>query len=267
VIRTIVYAALWCCSVAAGAGSPAGDVHSFQIDSRIYGHPRKVWVYTPPGYDAKGSSPYGLVVAFDGADYIDTIPLPKFLDSLAAARKMPPMVAVLIENGSGAVRLADLANQPVFASFLADEVVPWVRQHYNVTRDPHRTIVTGSSAGGLAAAYVALLHPEIFGNVLAQSPALWRGYASSNAAPYEWLTAQYAAQPRRDVRFFVDVGSRETTHAVGVGPVFIEAVRRFRDVLREKGYSVIYTEVPGGVHAPQTWVKRLPIGLQALAGS
>lgn len=45
------------------------------------------------------------------------------------------------------------------------------------------------------------------------------------------------------------------------------AVRRFRDVLRSKGYSVTYTEVPGGVHAPDTWVKRLPVGLEALAGS
>jgi hypothetical protein len=49
--------------------------------------------------------------------------------------------------------------------------------------------------------------------------------------------------PHRDIRFFVDVGSLETHPAVGVGPVFIDAVRRFRDVLRTKGYPVIYTEL------------------------
>jgi pimeloyl-ACP methyl ester carboxylesterase len=41
--------------------------------------------------------------------------------------------------------------------------------------DPRRVIVTGSSAGGLAAAYVALMRPDLFGNVLSRSGAFWRG--------------------------------------------------------------------------------------------
>ena len=224
-----------------------------------------MWVYTPPGYSTR-ATPYGLVIAFDGADYVGSMSLPRILDSLTAAHKIPPMVAVMIDDSSGAVRLRDLANQPDFVTFLSSELMPWVRQHYNITRDPHQTIITGSSAGGLAAAYAALLHPELFGKVLSQSGAFWRGYASSNTPPYEWLTQQYASQPRRDVRFFVDVGSRETSHAVGTGPVFIEAVRRLRDVLRTKGYPLTYTEVPGGQHSPETWVKRLPVGLELLAG-
>lgn len=253
--------------MASGRGAAqVGSVAEKQIHSQVLARDRKVWIYTPPAYDAKGG-PYQLVVAFDGADYISTMPLPRILDSLTAAHKIPPTVAVMIDDSSGAVRLRDLANQPQFVKFLSTELMPWVRQHYNVTRDPHQTIITGSSAGGLAAAYAALLHPELFGKVLSQSGAFWRGYASSNSPPYEWLTQQYAAQARRDVRFFVDVGSRETGHAAGSGPVFIEAVRRFRAVLRSKGYSVTYTEIPGGVHAPDTWAKRLPVGLEALAGS
>jgi enterochelin esterase family protein len=257
---------LYAVVAAAPYAPPSGHVAEFQIRSKVYGRDRRVWVYTPPAYRASGADSYGLVVAFDGYDYRDSIPLPAILDSLAAAHKAPPLVAVLIDNSSGAARLGDLANQPAFAAFLSDDVIPWVRQRYNVTHDPHRTIVTGSSAGGLAAAYVALVHPELFGNVLSQSGAFWRGYAASNSAPYEWLTKQYAAQPRRDVRFFVDVGSLETIKAVGVGPVFIAAVRRFRDVLKTKGYPITYTEVPGGQHSPETWIKRLPIGLAALAG-
>ena len=257
---------LCCCLVSSPIGAQAGNVTVKVLHSPSLAQDRKVWVYTPSGYDAKGT-PYQLVVAFDGADYVSTMSLPKILDSLTAAHKIPPMVAVMIDDSSGVVRLRDLANQPDFVSFLGRELMPWVRQQYNVTRDPHKTIITGSSAGGLAAAYASLLHPELFGNVLSQSPALWRGYASSNSPPYEWLTQQYAAQPRRDVRFFIDVGSREIGHAAGSGPVFIEAVRRFSDALRKKGYPVTYTEIPGGVHAPQTWVTRLPIGLELLAGS
>ncbi|HJQ10998.1 MAG TPA: alpha/beta hydrolase-fold protein [Gemmatimonadaceae bacterium] len=242
-----------------------GRVTAHSIDSRIYGRARKVWVYTPPGYK-NGPASYPLVVAFDAEDYrSDTMRLPKVLDSLAAAGKSPPMVALMIDDGSGPVRLNDLANQPGFAEFLATEAIPWLRRQYNVTRDPRRTIVTGSSAGGLAAAYVALVHPEIFGNVLSQSGAFWRGAAASNSPPFEWLTGQFSAQPRKNVRFFVDVGGGETHRVIGgSGPVFIEAVRHFRDALKSKGYDVVYNEVPGGVHAPQTWRPRLPVGLVAL---
>ena len=70
-------------------------------------------------------------------------------------------------------RLVDLVANPEFADFMATELIPWVRAHYNVTRDPARTVVSGESAGGLAAAYMGLRHPEVFGNVFSQSGAFW----------------------------------------------------------------------------------------------
>jgi hypothetical protein len=39
----------------------------------------------------------------------------------------------------------------------------------------------------------------------------------------------------------MDVGALETRRALGSGPVFIDATRRFRDALRSKGYKVVYT--------------------------
>ena len=80
------------------------------------------------------------------------------------------------------------------------------------------------------------------------------GREASNDQPYEWLTAQFAASAKRDLNFFVDVGELED-HATlgGSGPNFRDATRRFRDVLKAKGYSLAYTEVPGGQHAPQYW--------------
>jgi enterochelin esterase family protein len=248
-------------------GIKAGIVEEFFIHSRHYPRPRRIWVYTPPGYAPTGHAPYDLVVAFDGGEYLSDIPLPMMLDTLQAMAKTTPMVAVMIDDSTAAVRLDDLANRASFAAFLGDEVMPWVQQHWNVTRDPHHTIVTGSSAGGLASAYVALMRPDLFGKVLSQSGAFWRGAEASNDAPFEWLTAQYAARPKQDIRFFLDVGGLENGATLGgSGPVFIDANRRLRDVLRKKGYTVAYTEVRGGVHAPITWNPRLQVGIVALAG-
>ncbi len=249
-------------------GMRAGRVEEFGVASRIYGRERRVWVYTPPGYPASAGTSYDFIVAFDGGTYLSDLPLPMILDSLLAAGKSPPFVAVLIDNASSAARLEDLANRARFATFLCDELVPWMRERWQVTRDPHRTIVTGSSAGGLAAAYVALQRPDLFGEVLSQSGAFWRGNEGSNHAPYEWLTSRYAASPRRDIRFFLDVGALETRGAVGgAAPSILEANRHLRDALRAKGYAVTYSEVPGGVHAPSSWRARLPIGIAKLAAN
>jgi len=80
---------LYAVVAAAPYAPPSGHVAEFQIRSKVYGRDRRVWVYTPPAYRASGADSYGLVVAFDGYDYRDSIPLPAILDSLAAAHKAP----------------------------------------------------------------------------------------------------------------------------------------------------------------------------------
>lgn len=250
---------------------PAGRVEERVVTDRTFGRARHVWVYTPPGYsrtsDARTPDGYPLLVVFDGRDHLagGATPVPHALDSLLAAGKAPPFVALLVDDSSFAVRTAELGNNPRFVAFLANELLPWLRAGWNVTRDPHRTIVLGESAGGLGAAFVAFERPDLFGNVVSQSGAFWRGAAGSDGAPYEWLTGEIARSPRRDVRFVLDVGALET-HAVlgGAGPVMIEANRRLRDALRAKGYDVAYTEVPGGVHAPEAWRLRTASDLMTI---
>jgi enterochelin esterase family protein len=243
----------------------AGHVEGFRLPSRHDHRMRGVWVYTPPGYEASRDTAYRLVIAFDGPEYLEDIPLPLMLDTLLAAGKAPPCVAVLIDDSTFAARLDDLANRAWFADYLADEVVPWIQAHWRVAHDPHRVIVTGSSAGGLAAAHAALKRPDRFGNVLSQSGAFWRGNEASNGPPFEWLTSQVARGPRRDVRFWLEVGALETRGTLGgTAPSILDANRRFRDALLAKGYRVEYGEVPNGVHAPESWRVRLARGIVAL---
>ncbi len=234
------------------------------IHDSAYGRPRTFWVALPSGYDPRARTPYPLVIAFDGRDYLDTMNLPRVLDSLHAAGRTRGVVAVLIDDGDGALRIADLGNAPRLLRTIADQVLPLVRARWRVSRDPADVVATGSSAGGLAAAYLALERPDLVGNVFAQSGAFWRGADASNAPPYEWLTARARQRPRRRIRFVLEVGDQESRRVLGgQGPVFLDATRRFRDALVTKGYDVRYTEVPGGVHAPATWRPRLGAGLAA----
>jgi enterochelin esterase family protein len=248
------------------AQTPAGRLAPFVLYDSAYQRPRRLWVYTPPGFTAGAFPTYPLIVAFDGDEYRDTMPLPQVLDSLVAMHNAPAFIAVLIDDSVSSVRIADLGNSARMVRFLGHQLIPWVRARWPVTTDPHRVIITGTSAGGLAAAYVAFERPDLFGNVWSQSGAFWRGAEASNDAPYEWLTGQVGAGPKHDVKFILDVGALEDHSTLGgSGPNFLQAHRRFTDALRAKGYDVTATEVPGGNHAPQWWRQRLAFGIIQIA--
>jgi enterochelin esterase-like enzyme len=239
--------------------SQGGRIDRFH--STILNNDHRVWVYTPPGYKREGK-PYNLLLLFDGSGYVSLIPAPVVLDNLLAKGLIPPTVAVLVDSGSGEARDRELTCNPQFVEFVTKEVLPWVRQNYNVTSEPSRTIVGGASFGGLAAAYVAMKHPEIFGNVLAQSGSFW--WKPENDDEYEWLTRQFVASPKLPIRFYLQIGLLENLSTARLGsPTMLVASRHLRDVLQAKGYTVQLQEINGG-HDFFNWQAALPDGLTAL---
>jgi enterochelin esterase family protein len=251
-------------------GVPAGEVTKRQIVSALLKNEREAAIYTPPGY-SKDAKPYGLVVLFDEKPYLWAVPTPAILDNLIFEKRIPPMVAVLIDNPRGDARSRELPCNPVFADFLNFELVPWIRRTYNVTTDPARVVVGGSSYGGLAAAYAGLRHPETFGNILSQSGSYWWTPPRSNPSDFDpdaepdWLAKQFIASPRLPLRFYLDAGSDEVDHS-GQGSAILVPNRHMRDVLLAKGYEVHYQEFNGG-HDYMSWKGTLADGLILLLGA
>jgi enterochelin esterase-like enzyme len=242
-------------------GVPVGKLEQHQLKSAILGKERGISVYTPPGYSGDAKVKYWLLVLFDGFFYRSSIPASTILDNLIHARKLPPMVAVLIDNPRES-RISELGYNPAFAEFLSKEVLPWIHERWNVTHDPKKCIVGGLSMGGSAAAYVAMRHPEIFGNVLSQSGAFADGKGAD--VKWEWLASQYKATPKLPLRFFIEEGLMEDISRDG--PTGLTANRQFVELLKSKGYWVVYEEV-GGSHEPVHWRDTLPQGLIALMES
>ncbi|HKS53904.1 MAG TPA: prolyl oligopeptidase family serine peptidase [Steroidobacteraceae bacterium] len=231
------------------ADAEAGRIEKLWFDDR------EIAIYTPVGYVSRGPA-YDLLLVFDEEAYLDRVPTPVILDNLLAAKRIAPTVAILIGNSSAAGRARELPCNETFASYIAQKVVPWVREHYHVTRDASHVVIAGSSYGGLAAAYVAFKHPQIFGNVLSQSGSFW--WSPPNEEP-AWLIRQFAASPRLKLRFYLDAGTFEG----GEGGGNLGTTRFLRDVLRAKGYTVEYREFIGG-HDYLNWRGTLADGLMAL---
>lgn len=252
---------------------PAGRQTPVELASVALKEQRRIGIYTPPNYDPTAS--YPLVIAFDGEayglipEYNELgIPLPWILDNLIAAKKIPPVVAVLVaEQGE---RMRDLAMSSAFADFITGELLPTLRAEYHAGLTPAATILTGSSLGGMCATFIALHHPAQFGNVLSQSgafgfrPGLFDRELSIGDDDGSLIRA-LVESPRLPIQFYLDAGVFEYDVTPPWSPVdsILGTNRRLRDVLEAKGYDVTYAEFSGG-HDYLVWRETIADGLIAL---
>lgn len=78
-------------------GIAKGAVEMHRLRSAILANERRVWVYTPPGYTTFGK-PSDVLLLLDGFSYLRVTPTPTILDNLLSEKKIPPLIAVFIDN-------------------------------------------------------------------------------------------------------------------------------------------------------------------------
>ncbi|MGZ4291832.1 MAG: alpha/beta hydrolase [Gaiellaceae bacterium] len=203
---------------------PRGRVTLRELDGR------RVWLYEPP------RPAEARLLLFDGHEYTTLAPAPTVLDNLLAERLIPPVAAVLPDSPHTGRRFRELGGDPAFLAWCCETLVP-----LTVDVQAERSVVAGSSMGGLAATRFVSERPDLFGRALVQSG----GFPGMPVVVPEGLP----------VRFYLDVGLLEAQ--------LLESTRELRDDLRAKGYDVTYQEYAGG-HDFFWWGETLADGLVAL---
>jgi enterochelin esterase family protein len=239
-------------------GVPRGTLMTADLRTVALGGRRRVGVYRPAGAVADG---LGLLVVFDGYLSRTVLRIPTTLDNLIAAGRIPPTMALFVHTPSGGRRFRELRPGNAIRRFVTRELLPWAYRRWDLSADPRRRVVAGSSLGGLAAAYLGLVAPDLFGGVIAQSGSFW--WPASPTAEPQWLIRAYAERPALPVRFYLDVGDRETSSPRGDGLDQVTVNRRLRDVLVERGYRVTYAEYTGA-HDYVGWRRTFADGLVAV---
>jgi enterochelin esterase-like enzyme len=231
--------------------------------SRHLSGTRSVQVFLPPG--SRSSTFDGnLVIALDGVTYTSAVPTQTIVQNLVQGGRIARTVVVAVGNAPGR-RDAELLHNPHFARFLQEDLLPSLRTRFGITIEPSRTLLAGSSLGGLEAAHTAFLYPETFGGVLAQSGAfMWSDSGKLSGPPT--LMREFARAPRGPTRFYLSAGTFEDTVFPGTRMSLLSGVRQLRDVLIRKGYPVTYEEFVGG-HDHFCWSSTLANGLLALLGA
>jgi predicted alpha/beta superfamily hydrolase len=256
-----------------------GTIHSHPaFPSRIVA-PRNVEVYLPPGYELETLRRYPVLYLQDGQNVFETGDMGagwlvnETADALIDVGRIEPVIVVAVANTEtrrdeytptaietkgpdGSIsKVGGKAN--LYARFLIEELKPFIDRTYRTRRDAASTAVGGSSMGGLVSVWLALEHPNVFGNVLAVSPTVWWDDSV--------ILEEIAALPRvAPVRIWVDIGTLEGENAVS-------GARRLRDALLAKGWKrgtdLEYVEQEGGRHDETSWGSRVPGMLSFLYGT
>jgi enterochelin esterase family protein len=230
-------------------GAPLlGRLGEHRLRSEHLGDERRVWVHESVGVDEPGVVP-ALLVVFDGGIYAHLMHTPEQVDAMVVAGELPPVITLYCHYADDTSRNRELACRDDFADFVVHELVPWAAGQWTFTTDPARSIVLGSSLGGLSAGWLGFRHPERFRNVVAQSvPWAWWPEHDQGVEGVEgtgWLATRWAEHGPRDTIVYTEMGSFET----GLAPDGISALEhthRFVRQLRELGVDVDEQGYSGG---------------------
>lgn len=235
--------------------APRGMFTRFRLPSARLGNTRSITLYVPAGFDPADRRNQ-LLILFDAKAYLTKVPTPRILDALMADTRLPPTLAVFVSEIDAETRTRELPGNPAFADFMATELLPAIQARSRAAIPASRTILAGSSYGGLAAATVALAHPELFGNVIAMSGSFW------------WhpkrIVDLVAHATHRDLRFHMSAGLFEGAHQGTEG--ILETTRRLREHLKTRGYAVTGQDYAGG-HDFWVWRGALADALLSVASA
>ena len=229
---------------------------------------RRMYVYTPYGYEVKGKKKYPVLYLLHGGggdeDAWSTLGRTcQILDNLIEQGKATPMLVVM-PNGNPNQYAAATLQIPVkqnvkqyrsgfdnYDSMVAD-IVPYIESHYNVIKKREGRAVAGLSMGGGQSFFIGLRNIDVFANIGIFSSGLLGGSGAGMAAfdPEEQmpgLISNPAKYNKLDL-FYISCGEQDNR---------ITGTKQFVDQLNGLGYkNVFYETYPGG-HEWKVWRRNL----------
>ncbi len=244
-------------------------VNSTAPDGRVSG--RVARIYLPRGYDIHTNRYYPVMYFHDGQNVFEDSK-----SAASAANSWQVDRAATREISQGRLReciLVGLDNtgsrqfeynvpgdaypgQPAgigdsYLFFLLNNARPTLDYNFRTLTDPRNTLVGGSSMGGLISLYAGTA-TNVFGGVLAMSPALTR---ATNFTSALW------SRPKREMRVYLDTGTAEGQVGPTPGGDYWEKPLEGYDIFLSHGHAVngdlLWRAGCGAVHNELAWRARI----------
>jgi len=245
---------------------PHGTVTKIWYKSSVLGMDRRVYVYTPAGYESS-TTKYPVFYLLHGAGgdedaWTNMGRTAQIMDNLIAQGKAKPMIVVMT-NGNANQAGAQNEVPPIpaqagqgmaaytrsagkFEEHLVKDVVPFIEKNYRVLTGMDNRAIAGLSMGGAHTQTITNNNPGMFGYIGVYSMGLMNfGPQNQDAAKLE---------QERDTKIEALKNSGYKLYWIGCGKddfVYQSAVN-LRNLLDKHNFKYIYRESTGG-HTWANW--------------
>ena len=245
-------------------------IERIQIPTLPTKKPRRLYIYTPKGYET-GDARYPVLYMFDGhnvfydshATYGKSWGMKEYLE-----KSKLPLILVAVEcNPEGDNRMSEYAPWDIVwrgkfyfegrgkltMDWIVNELKPRIDRTYRTMPDRDHTLIAGSSMGGLMSFYAVTAYNDTFSRAACLSPSLW-------AARHHEDELKAASPLRAPTRIYLDMGSAEGEHMTSI----LTGVFRTAQQLIKAGAHVDARVVPDAKHSEAYWEQRIPVFMDYL---
>ncbi len=254
---------------------PHGEVRIRWYLSKVTGEWRRLFVYTPPDYDANPKARYPVLYLQHGSGEDETGWMIQgranfILDNLIAAGKAQPMILV---SGNGYATAAGKSGLPAsatdldrpaprvggypadasaFQDVMLQDVIPLIDRTYRTLADREHRAMAGLSMGGNQTCQLTLRNLDKFAWIAAFS-GTGNGLSTAPIDPKTFIGGVFADGAAFNAKvklLWVGMGTEEPNPFPG-------AIGAFRKMLDDAGVKYVYFESPGTSHEWLTWRRDL----------
>ena len=238
---------------------PHGTLSKVWYESPSLKLSRRLYVYTPPGYeDSQGKYPVFYLLHGGGGDEDAWTTLGRtcqIMDNLISQGKAKPIIVVMPNGNPG--QAAAFTEAPVnpavsapydmgmglFEESMVKDIIPFVESHYRVIPDRDDRALAGLSMGGMQTLTLTGNYPSMFGYIGVMSMGL-----------VDVTTMGLKPDPDQDTKFETLKNSGYKLYWVGVGKddFLYKSVQTLRSSLDKHGLNYTYRESTGG-HSWANW--------------
>jgi len=238
---------------------PHGAIRSKYYYSNVTESWRRLFVYTPPGYDKNSKEKYPVVYIQHGGGEDETGwtiqgKTDIILDNLIAEGKATPMIAVIasgnVSTGRGGYNSAGMAS---FKKEMTQNIIPFIDANFRTKTQPNNRALCGLSMGGGQSFYVGLESLDYFSSVGVFSSGLFGGIRNPSGNTFDaekeipGLLSKSHEFNKKLRLFYISCGEQDMR---------IEYTKKAVAAMRESGLAVTFNSFPGD-HEWQVWRKSL----------
>lgn len=230
---------------------PHGEIRMKRYFSKGANSWRRVFIYTPPGYEQNTSEKYPVLYLLHGGGedergWGEQGKTDLIIDNLIAGNKAKPMLVVMMDGNVGTGGFGEQSLRAFENELKA--LIPFVESNYKADSRPGSRALAGLSMGGIQTLYTGIKNSDMFSHLGVFSSGWFAGQNELSDPQYKFIKENYSSINNNLKSLWIAMGGKEDIAYNNCKLMLAKF-----DELKLK-YS--YSEYPGG-HTWPVWRNNL----------